>query len=132
MCRFTNPPVAFEEGVAQLPLGGLGSVFDLGDLLRLDPDAPMGQPKPARVGCAPAPIAFWRKSGHRPAKFLRQLLFQHEGGLGDALGREVRRAEELGEHRSVAMSSFAVGQPSACALTVPRIENANSKQIWRV
>jgi hypothetical protein len=33
---------------------------------------------------------------------------------------------------SVAISSLAVGQPSACASTAPRIENADSQHIWIV
>src|SRR6476469_7313601 len=45
------------------------------------------------------------------AKFLRQLLFQHEGGLGDALGREVRRAEELGEHAADAPAIMQLPRP---------------------
>jgi len=42
------------------------------------------------------------------------------------------RLEFVTSGRSVAISSLAVGQPSACASTAARTTNADSKPIWRV
>jgi hypothetical protein len=42
------------------------------------------------------------------------------------------RLELVTSGRSVAISSFAVGQASACASTAPKIASAGSKHVWRV
>ena len=43
-------PDAFEERVARFALGGLGAVLDLGEQLRLNPDALMGDSLGVRLG----------------------------------------------------------------------------------